>query len=145
MSKISIEEVESKMLELKIDPIKVKQVVSELEKVVEELTEERKATTGPKQKWEHIIVLNDEEGILNGKEVTGWVVQQPDGAESNLILSKLIDAAKNQNEVTKKKANIINDFKSLFEHLKSKFTKEKNIRIKTKEPTRVIVTNGKFI
>jgi hypothetical protein len=143
--KISIEEVEAKMLELKVDPIKVQQVVSELEKVVEEIAEERKATSVPKQKWDHIIIINDENGILTGKELTGWVVQKPTEDDPNLILSKLIDSAKNQNEVTRKKANIIGDFKTLFEHLKSKFTKEKNVRIKTKEPVQVLITQGKFV
>jgi hypothetical protein len=142
MAKISIEEVEAKMLELKIDPIKVNQVVMELEKVVEEISEERKAEAGPKAKWEFVIVLNDKEGHLKGKEIAGWVVQKPLEDDANLILSKLADAAKSQNEVTKKKANKITDLVSLFEHLKSKFTKEKNVRVKTKELTRVIITDG---
>lgn len=145
MSKISIEEVEAKMLELKIDPIKVRQVVTELEKVVEEIKEENKAQALPKTKWEHVIVLSDPEGLLTGKEIAGWVVQQPTGDDTNLILSKLADAAKNQNEVTKKKANRIDDLKSLFEHIKAKFTKEKKVRVKTKELTRCIVTNGKLV
>ena len=142
MAKISIEEVEAKMLELKVDPMKVNQIVAELEKVVEELAEERKAEAGPKQKWEFVIVLNDKDGLLTGKEIAGWVVQQPTDSDANLVLSKLVDAAKAQNEVTKKKANKITDLVTLFEHLKSKFTKEKNVRVKTKELTRVIITNG---
>lgn len=142
MAKVSIEEVEAKMLELKVDPIKVNQVVTELEKVVEEIAEERKAESGPKQKWEFVIVLNDKEGYLKGKEIAGWVVQKPLEDDANLILPKLADAAKSQNETTKKKANKITDLVSLFEHLKSKFTKEKNVRIKTKELTRVLITEG---
>ncbi len=142
MSKISIEEVEAKMLELKVDPIKVQQVVTELEKVVEELAEERKAEAGSKQKWEFVIVLNDKDGFLKGKEIAGWVVQQPTDGDANLILAKLADAAKSQNEVTKKKSNKITDLVSLFQHLKSKFTKEKNVRVKTKELTRVLITEG---
>jgi hypothetical protein len=141
--KVDIEEVEAKMLELKVDPAKVNQVVRELEKVVEEIAEEKKAEAGPKQKWEFVIVLNDKEGYLTGKEIAGWVVQKPVEDDANLILSKLSDAAKSQNEVTKKKANKITDLVSLFEHLKSKFTKEKNVKIKTKELTRVLITGGK--
>jgi hypothetical protein len=144
MSKISIEEVESKLLEYKVDPTKVQQIISDLEKVVEELKEE-KQTLINKQKWEFIVVLNDKEGLLKDKEIGAWVVQQPVDGDANLILSKLADAAKAQNEVTKKKANIINDLTSLFEHLKSKFTKEKNIRIKSKEMVRVIITEGKMV
>lgn len=143
--KIDLEEVEAKMLELKIDPAKVREVVSELEKVVEEIAEEKKSVSLPKTSWEFVIVLNDSEGLLKGKEIGGWVVQQPTGDDANLILSKLADAAKNQNEVTKKKANKISDLLSLFEHLKSKFTKEKKVRVKTKELTRVIITDGKLV
>jgi hypothetical protein len=143
--KLDIEEVESKLLEHKVDPQKVNQIIRDLEKVVEELAEERKASSAPKQKWDHVIVLNDENGLLTGKEITGWVVQKPSEDDPNLILSKLIDAAKNQNEVTRKKANIMSDFRTLFEHLKAKFTKEKNIRIKTKEPVQVLITQGKFV
>lgn len=145
MAKISIEEVEAKMLELKIDPMKVNQVVAELEKVVEELADERKAEAGPKAKWEFVIVLNDKDGYLKGKEIAGWVVQKPEEDDANLVLSKLADAAKSQNEVTKKKANRINDLVSLFEHLKSKFTKEKKVRVKTKELTRVLITDGNIV
>lgn len=143
--KLDLEEVESKMLEFKIDPTKVSQIINELEKVVEELKEEKQALAGPKQKWEFAIILNDPDGHLKDKEIAGWVVQQPTDGDANLILSKLCDAAKAQNEVTKKKKNLISDLQSLFEHLKSKFTKEKNVRIKTKELTRVIITNGKFV
>lgn len=142
--KIDLEEVEAKMLELNVDPVKVQQVVSELEKVVEELAEERKAEAGPKQKWEFVIILNDKDGLLTGKEIAGWVVQQPTNDDANLILSKLADAAKSQNEVTKKKANKITDLVTLFEHLKSKFTKEKKVRVKTKELSRVIITDGRL-
>lgn len=141
--KIALEEVESILLQNQINSQKVQEIVTELEKVAEELAEERKATAGPKQKWEYVIVLNDKDDVLKGKEIAGWVVQQEDGEDANLILSKLADAAKAQNELTKKKKNFISDLVSLFEGLKGKFTKEKKVRIKTKELTRVIITNGK--
>lgn len=142
--KVSIEEVEAKLLECKVDPKKVQEVVAELEKVVEELAEEKKAIAEPKQKWEYVVILNDKDGVLAGKEISGWVVQHPVDGDANLILSKLADAAKAQNEVTRKKTNVIKDLVSLFEHIKSKFTKEKNVRIKTKELTRVIITDGRM-
>jgi len=142
---ISLEEVQAKMLELKIDPIKVQQVITELEKVVEEIKEEKEATKEPKQKQEYVIVLYDKENVLDGKEIAGWVVQKPLDDDANLILSKLAEAAKAQNEVTKKKKNRIDDLVSLFEHLKSKFTKEKKVKIKTKELTRCIIASGKLV
>jgi hypothetical protein len=144
MSKIAIEEVEAKLLEKHFDPIKVAEVIKELEEVAEEIKADNAATAGPKQKWEYVIVLNDKEGFLTGKEIAGWVVQQEADADAGLILSKLKDAAKSQNEAAKRKKHMMTNLVELFEGLKAKFTKEKKIRIKTKELTRVLITDGKF-
>lgn len=143
--KVSLEEVEAKLLEFKFDPIKVRQVVNELEKVVDELSEENKSTAGPKTKFEFVILLNDKDGFLKDKEIAGWVVQKPVDDDAGMIMSKLWDAAKTQNETTRKKANLITDLSSLFENIKAKFTKEKNVKVKTKELTRVIILNEKPI
>lgn len=141
---IPIEEVEAKLLEKHIDPSKVSVIIKELQEVAEEIKNDNKAAAGPKQKWEHIIVLNDKEGLLTGKEIAGWVVQQEADADAGLILGKLKDAAKSQNEAAKRKKHVMTDLVELFEGLKAKFVKEKKIRIKTKELTRVLITNGKF-
>jgi hypothetical protein len=142
---VSIEEVEAKLLEKKIDQIKVQEIVKELEEVVQELKEERAAEKGPKQKWEYVIVLNDDEGLLTGKEIAGWVVQQKEGEDAGAVVAKLCDAARSQNEAAKRKKNTITGLVGLFESLKSKFAKEKNIRVKTKDLTRVLITDGKMI
>ena len=139
MSKINIDEVESVMLQQKIDPAKVSQIVKDLEKIVEELTEERKANAEERQKWEHVIILNDKEGLLKGKEIAGWVVQQHEGEDAGTIVARLESAAKFQNEASKRKKNCVTTLTEIFEGLKSKFLKEKKVRIKTKELTRVLI------
>lgn len=144
---IPIEEVEAKLLEMKLEPSKVNEIVRDLQKVATELAEDRKAEAGPKQKWEHIIVINDPEGKLKTMkdDFMGWVIQQRDGQDAGLALSKLADAAKSQNESTKRKKNVIKSFSELFEGLKAKFTKEKGVRIKTKDAVRVMVVDGKTL
>ena len=143
MKKVSIEEVESTLLENKIPADKVKTIVKQLEEVVEELKNEPK---GEKVSWEHVIVLQDKDGVLKDKEIAGWVVNQHEGDDAGLILTKLSSAAKNQNEAAKRKKNVITNMVELFEGLKPKWVvKDKKIRIKTKELTRVIVTDGKLI
>lgn len=139
--KVDLENVEAILLERKIEPPKVQEIIRDLTKAAEEEKEERAAENGPKQKWEHVIVLNDPEGKIKD-EVTGWVVQQRDGQDAGLILSKLTDAAKVQNESSKRKKSLIKSYLDLFDALKAKFTKEKGLRIKTKEPVRVLVVNG---
>jgi hypothetical protein len=143
--KISIESVEQILLEQKIDTSKVSVIVKELEQVAEEEKEERQANAEPKSKWEYVIVLHDKDGSFKDKEVAGWVVQQKEGQNASLVLSKLSDAAKSQNDSAKRKKSLIKDLVSLFEGLKSKFTKEKGVRVKTKELTRVIIADGKLV
>jgi hypothetical protein len=142
--KVAIENIESVLLERKIEPAKVQEIIRDLEQALEEEKAEREANADPKQKWEHVIVLHDKDGLLNEKEIAGWVVQQAEGEDANTILARLSDAAKDQNESAKRKKSNIVDLVGLFESLKSKFTKEKKVRIKTSELTRVIITDGKL-
>jgi ABC-type phosphate transport system auxiliary subunit len=140
--KVSLENVEATLLEKKIEPLRVQEIIRDLEQALEEEKADREANADPKQKWEHVIVLHDKEGILKDKEIAGWVVQQAEGEDAGMVLSKLSDAAKEQNESAKRKKSNILDLVSLFEGLKSKFTKERKVRIKTPELTRVIITDG---
>ena len=140
--KIDIDEVEGVLLKKKIEQSKITEIVKELNEIVEELKNDPKE----KIKWEHVIVLHDKDGILKDKEIAGWVVQKHEDADAGLVLSKISDAAKNQNEQSKRKKNVITNMVELFESLKPKFVvKDKGIRIKTKELTRVIVSNGKLV
>ncbi len=140
---VPIDEVESVLLQNKVDQAKVAAIIKDLNQVVAEL----KADKDPaeKKKWEYVIVLKDEEGVLTGKEIAGWVVQQEEGQDAGTVLSRLVDAAKAQNERAKQKRAFLTTITELFEGLKSKFCKDKKVRVKTKELTRVLVTNGKFV
>jgi len=142
MSKISLEEVQSILEQNKVEAAKVASIIKACNEVIEELKADKVPT--PKSKYEHVIILNDKDGLLTGKEIAGWVVQQKVGADAATILDKLRSAAATQNENTKRKKNVISDLTALFERLKSKFTKEKELKIKTKELTRVIISDGKY-
>jgi len=155
--KIELEKIKTTMLENNIDENVVNAVIEQLEaEAVEEVqpeVEEPQPTNEdltdnsedlPKIAYEHVIILNDKEGYLKDKEIAGWVVQQEQNADAGLILHKLKEAAKDQNEKAKRKKNAITTLEDLFDGLKSKFLKEKHIKIKTKDLTRVIVSNGKF-
>jgi hypothetical protein len=142
--KVSLENVEAILLERKVEPPKVKEILRDLQKAAEEEQADNAATSGPKAKWEHVIVLNDPEGKVVG-DFTGWVVVQQEGQDTGLVLSKLLDASKVQNEAAKRKKSLITGFGELFQVLKSKFLKEKGLKIKTKEAVRVLTVNGKTL
>lgn len=140
--KVDIEQIEATLLERKIDPPKVQEILKDLTQAVEEEKADRAANAVPKAKWEYLIFVNDPEKKITG-EYTGWVVQQLEGQDSGLAISKLQDAAKAQNETSKRKKNLIKCMAELFEFLKPKLAKEKGVYVKTKEPVRVFVINGK--
>lgn len=143
--KVSLENVEAILLERKVEPVKVQEIIRDLTKAAEEEKEESASEAGPKAKWEHVIVLNDPDGKIKD-DFTGWVVVQQDGQDSSLVISKLKDAARVQNESGKrKKKTRIESFGDLFDALKPKFLKEKGLKIKTKEPVRVLTVNGKTL
>ena len=79
------------------------------------------------------------------EELTAWVVAKVEMVDSNLILSKLRDAVKEQNEACERKKNILQNFGELFQDLKPKFLKEKGLKIKTKEAVRVLTVNGRML
>jgi len=155
--KIDIEKIETAMKENGIDDVVIAAVITQLKSEIEEediqpevddtptnedLTDNSENL--PKVKFEYVIVLNDKDGHLKDKEIAGWVVQQEENADAGLIVSKISKAVKDQNAGAKKKTNKIDDMISAFEYLKPKWLKEKNVKIKTKDLTRVIISNGKL-
>jgi hypothetical protein len=145
MPKVSLENVEMILLERKIEAVKVAEILKDLTQAIEEEKAESQENADPKPpKWEFLIVVDDPDKKLAGTDFVGWCVAQKEGTDSGLVLSKLADAAKTQNDSGKrKKKSRIEGFKDLFTTLKPKWLKEKGIRIKTKYPVRVLTVNGK--
>jgi hypothetical protein len=146
--KVDIEEVESVLYSNKVEPEKAIKILSDLNKVVEELKEEKIAAvenSGGKPKWESVIVLLDKNNELKDREFAGWVVQIEEGKDPATIMSGITDACKVQNETAKRKKSFLTTVIEAFEGLKPKFLKEKRIKIKTKELTRIIITDNKLV
>jgi hypothetical protein len=145
MPSVSLEQVEMTLLERKIDPSAVTAIIKDLQQAIEEEKAERQDNADPKPPvWEFLLVIDDPDKKLVGTDFVGWVVNQKEGTDAGLVLSKLADAAKTQNESGKrKKKTRIEGFKDLFTALKPKWLKEKGIKIKTKYPVRVLTVNGK--
>jgi hypothetical protein len=141
MSKVALEEVESVLLQHKVQD--TQGIISDLMKVIEELKADR--DSDPKPKWEHIIVLHDPDNKLAGQELTGWVVQQEEGQDAGAILSKIADSVKTANDSAKKKKLVIKTLVDAFKYLKPKFVKEKKLKLKTKEEVRVLLSNGELV
>ena len=138
--KIDISQIEQTLIERKVDPTKVKEIIKDLIQSAEE--DKSDNSSAPKSKFEYLIIINDPENKLKD-EYTGWCIQQTEGMDAGIALSKLTDAAKTQNETAKRKKTMLTNFGEIFDGLKPKFLKEKGLKIKTKTAVRVLSINGK--
>lgn len=148
-NKIELEEVESVLLQHKVESTPA--IIEDLQKILEELQAEKEANAEEKPKYEFVVILNDPNGTLKGKkedlenDLSAYIVQQEEGENANLIFGKIADAAKAQNETAKTKKSRLQNMRDIFEGLKSKFVKEKKLKIKTKEAVRILVSDGKML
>ena len=144
MSKVALEEVESVLLQHKVEDATA--IINDLQKIIEELKAERDSEKEDKPKWEFVVIINDPSGELKAQKkdevLTAYVVQQEDGEDAATIFSKLKDAATAQNEAAKRKKSRLDNLRDVFDGLKSKFLKEKKVKIKTKESVRILLTDG---
>jgi hypothetical protein len=141
MSKIDIEEVEQVLLQRQVPETTA--IINDLQKILEELAAEKEKEKEDKPKFEYVVVINDPNGLLNRpqaeNELTAYVVQQEENEDAGLILSKLEDATKEHNLASKKKKQRLYNLKDIFGGLKPKYLKERKVKIKTKEPVRVLI------
>lgn len=142
MSKIDIEEVEQVLLERKVPDATA--IINDLQKILDELAAEKEKEKEEKAKSEFVVLINDPNGLLDiekaQNELTAYVVQQEEGEDACTILTKLGDATREQNLATKKKKKRLTNLREIFDGLKSKYLKERKVKIKTKEPVRVLVS-----
>jgi len=158
--KIELEKIETAMSENGVDEAIIAAVITqlkseiaeeEIQPEVEEIDDQPTnddLTDGsedlPKVKYEYVIVLNDKEGYLKDKEIAGWVVQQEENADAGLIVSRISDAVKDQNAGAKRKKHSMTNLTEAFESLKSKWLTPKKLKIKTKDLTRCVISDGKL-
>jgi hypothetical protein len=139
MSKISVDEVQSTLEDNKLEPDKVAKIISDLNRLIEELKGEKV----PNQKSEFFILVDNSEGKFDGLELVGWVGTVPKGGDLGLVVSKIQDAAKDYNATTKAGAkNPVKTISEAIAFVKRKFFKAKEVTLKVKEPVRVLITSN---
>lgn len=143
MSKVSIEQIEATLLERKIDQPTVAAVIKDLMQAIEEEKQEKEDNKLPKLKHEYTIIINDPDGKITD-EFDGWVVTSEETVDKGTIIQKLRDSALEQNEAAKRKKNKLTTLGEVFEGIKTKFLKDKKIKVKTKISVRVLTVNGKL-
>ena len=140
--KFSIEQIQATLEDKKVEQPKITAIIHDLEQAAQEEQEEKEANKLPQKKWEYIVYLNDPEGKITG-DFDAWIATYLEGTDAATVLQKLRDGAKEQNEAAKRKKNKLTTLGEVFQGIKTKFIKDKGVKVKTKESVRVIPVNGK--
>lgn len=139
--KFDLPQIQATLEAQKIDQPKIAAVIHELEQVAQEEAEEKEANKLPQKKWQFLVFANDPENKI-GTETEVWVTAYEEGTDASSVLQRLKDAGQQQNETAKRKKSRLTTLGEVFQGVKTKFLKDKKIKIKTKESVRLIPIDG---
>ena len=94
--------------------------------------EEERANRPPPVKKQFSIVLADNEGVLEDKDLTGWVVQIPEDDSVTVAPERIIRAAYEYNTTPKGRRMPVQTIGEACEAVTAKLFKEQNVWVKTK-------------
>ena len=142
---ISIEELSELLIQGGIKDSTIRSNIIKEAKILEETKkEDKKDSTGPKQKNKFLICVRGDEKL---KEVlqAGYIVKVPESSDNSTVHDRIVKAARLQNEGSKAKKMKILSYRDFFMACKRKFTKQHDIQQLTKEAVEVIVLESEDI
>lgn len=143
MPKIDVETLKFILQRNESDIRKVNEIMQDVELELKAEEEER-ANRPPPIKKQFSIVLADNEGILDDKDLTGWVVQIPEEDSVTVAPERITRAAYEYNTTPKGRRMPVETIGEACEAVTAKFFKEQNIWVKTKVPVLAVATNNKI-
>lgn len=138
--------VEKALAATKLDPntaAKVKSCIIQnlREAIEEEQADEENNEKEPRQKSQYVIMVSDPKKLIT-EDLTGWVLQIPDNESVAIVKDKVNKALYDFNVSKKGRLQPVKTIGEGFESVKPKFFKEYEIKVKTKTPVYVVVTNN---
>lgn len=115
--------------------------------IIEDINEELHGDDEPKPppvKKQFCIMVSDPEGVLEGKDLVGWVMQIPEDDSPFVTEERLIRSAYEFNITPKGRRLPVKTIAEVCEHVSARITKEQSVWIKTKEPVHVLRTGSKI-
>ncbi|MGE9291227.1 MAG: hypothetical protein ACQKBT_09570 [Puniceicoccales bacterium] len=128
---------------LQRNELDVRQVSQIIEDINKELDKEDEPKA-PQVKKEFSILVSDPEGKLEGVDLTGWVVQIPEGESPKMATEKIIRAAYEFNTTPKGRRYPVESIGEACESVTARHFKEQGIWVKTKEPILLVRTDNKI-
>lgn len=139
MPKIDVNQVAEILKRNEVDPSLLRQIVEEMNMLVQPEVDEEKP---PPVKKQFAIVVSDPNGTLPENDFVGWIVQLPENESVTTTLERVHRAVYEFNTTKKGRLMPAKTVGEAMEHVPAKHFKETELWVKTKTPVLVIKTNN---
>lgn len=141
MAKIEVNQVAEILKRNQIDPAVLKQIVEEMNEIVQPEVDEEKPKPVKKQ---FCILISDPEGDLPKKDLVGWVLQIPENDSVLTTQERIFTAAYEFNTTKKGRLLPVKTVGEAMENVGAKHFKEQNVWVKTKFPVLMLKTDNEI-
>lgn len=141
MSKIEVSKVAEILKRNAIEPALLRQIVEEMQMIVQPETDEEKP---PPLKKQWCILISDPNGVLPEDGLTGWVLQIPESDSVMTTEERIHRAAYEFNTTKKGRLLPVKTIGEAVESIPAKHFKETNLWVKTKHPVFMLKTNNEI-
>ncbi len=135
---LNLEEITEGLTQAGLDLATRQKAIKALEEIEKDKKADRADNATPKSKKQFVILLRGP-ASLKDTVSAGYIVQVSDTYDiQGKLLTDMVDASKEHNNNTKKKANLVNTWLNFFAKIKRGCVKSKGIAVKTKEAVQVV-------
>jgi hypothetical protein len=135
---INIDDIQEVLIQNGIGPEKSSAIIKDIKEAADAEKEDKEKA--PRQKSKFTVLVRGDAELAKVIQ-QAWIVQTPEEQDDSTLVDRLKIATAKHNNSLKKKKWAVELWRDVFAYIKSKTTKEQevNVKIKTKEPVRVIV------
>lgn len=143
MPKIDVETLKFILQRNETDIRKVAEIMNEIELELKAEEEER-ALRPPAVKKQFVMLVSDPEGVLDKKDMVGWVAQIPEDDSIASTAGRIHSAAYEHNATPKGSRMPVETVGEACEVITAKLFKEQNVWVKSKTPLLIVSIDNKI-
>ncbi|MDF3059497.1 MAG: hypothetical protein K0R17_3712 [Rariglobus sp.] len=142
MPKIDVNKVAEILKRNEVEPALLRQIVEEMNLLVQPEVDEEKP---PTQKKQFAILISDPEGRLpEGNDFVGWILQIPENESVMTTVERICKGAYEFNTTKKGRLMPAKTIGEALEHIPAKHFKEAGVFVKTKTPVLMLKTDNEI-
>lgn len=141
MAKVDLETLQFVLERNAVDARLTAQILSDIQEQIklEKMDAEEKT---PAVKKKYVFVASDPEGVLDGKELVGWVVQIPEDQSEFSVEEKIFVAAAEYNRSKKGRRDPAKTVGEACERVPAKLFREQQLWVKNKEAAFLLASSN---